>query len=373
MKTADIIVIGGGITGAAVALGIMRQNPCRVLLFDDKPGKQRLSRSNFGLTGFMCKGANSAPYARWSRSACVLWQDFARELESDSGMDVDLAWTGGAVHCVGDAQWQASAEGVEHLRKVCAEAGLDYPVEMLDHKQFQEVVPRMQLGEKVTGAMYTDQQGHINPLALLGALRKAFIRIGGEFLPHHSVNRIVPKGETVTLKTNHGDFQCNKVVVAAGHGSTRLLKDLGTTLNIYPQRGQLMISERCEPGLLDLPILAVRQNGEGTFQIGLSTEDAAHDVRVTPRTLQNQARGAIELFPRLADVNWLRAWAGIRVMTRDGVPIYDTVPGHDNIFMLALHSAVSLVPMHATSIASWIAGGPKPEEIEHFNNGRFDV
>jgi len=373
LKTADIIVIGGGVTGAAVALGLMRNTSGKVILFDDKPGKQRLSRTNFGLTGFMCKGANSSVYARWSRNSCFLWPEFAKKLESDSGMDVDLAWTGGAVHCVGREQWEASAAGVENLKNVCAEAGLDYPVEMLDRNQFQEVIPKMEVGEKVSGAMYTREQGHINPLALLGALRRAFIRSQGEFLPHHSVRKIIPKNGRAIVKTNQGDFEAAKVVVAAGHGSTRILKDIGTTLNIYPQRGQLMVSERCEPGLLPLAVLAVRQNGEGTFQIGLSTEDAAHDVRVTPRTLQNQARGAIELFPKLANVNWLRAWAGIRVMTRDGAPVYDTVPGYDNIFMLALHSAVALTPMHATSIASWIAGGPKPEEVEHFNNGRFDV
>lgn len=132
-----------------------------------------------------------------------------------------------------------------------------------------------------------------------------------------------------------------------------------------------MVTER-QKRMLPVPILCVRQTNDGTFLVGLSTEDTAMDTRTTAEAMKNQAANAIRLFPQLAKVNWLRAWSAIRVMTPDGAPIYSRVEGFDNIFVLALHSAVSLAPMKLSAIAPWILGKTEPELIHHFRNGRFN-
>jgi glycine/D-amino acid oxidase-like deaminating enzyme len=75
----------------------------------------------------------------------------------------------------------------------------------------------------------------------------------------------------------------------------------------------------------------------------------------------------------LAQVNWVRAWGAIRVMTPDGAPIYSRIPEHDNITVVALHSAVSLAPLAVNIVAPWIAGIGDHELLPHFRNGRFDV
>ena len=64
MRTADIIVIGGGLSGSAIALGLVRKGARNVVLFDEQLASQRLSRGNFGLTWFMCKGAGNPVYAQ---------------------------------------------------------------------------------------------------------------------------------------------------------------------------------------------------------------------------------------------------------------------------------------------------------------------
>ena len=75
----------------------------------------------------------------------------------------------------------------------------------------------------------------------------------------------------------------------------------------------------------------------------------------------------------LGQVNWVRAWGAIRVMTPDGAPIYSRLPEHDNITVVALHSAVSLAPLAVNIVAPWIAGSGDHELLPHFRNGRFDV
>jgi glycine/D-amino acid oxidase-like deaminating enzyme len=321
----------------------------------------------------MCKGANHPVYAQWSRLACQQWPDFASNLEQETGYNIELEWTGGAVHALGEEEFKAHLESVEGLKKVCAEVGLDYPVRMLNREAFADLIPEIELGEEVSGAMYTPEQGHVNPLKLLAAMRSAFQKKGGTFIGAQTVSAIVPNADgSVTVKTIRGDYQCQKVVIASGHGSIRLLAPLGEKLHIYPQRGQLMVTQRCKR-VLPIPILSVRQTPDGTFVIGLSTEDTAMDTRVTVEAMKSQASNAIRLFPMLAKVNWVRAWGAIRVMTPDGAPIYSRIPGYDNITVVALHSAVSLAPLAANIVAPWILDIREHELIPKFNNGRFNV
>lgn len=373
MKKADIIVIGGGIMGASTALGIIREGAGKVVMFDEQLPTQRLSRGNFGLTWFMCKGANNPVYARWSRMATTMWPEYAAKLKEESGYDVELEWNGGALHAIGDEQFQAYAESVDNLKKVCSDDGLDYPARMVDREEFASMIPDMQLGDEVTGAMYSPEQGHVNPLTLLAALRGAFQNKGGTYFGGLSVSAIEPNGDgTITVKTAKGNYQCNKLVIAAGHGSSRLLGHLGSKLNIYPQRGQLIVTERVKR-VLRFPILAVRQTMDGTFMIGLSTEDTAHDTQVTIEAMKSQASNAIKLFPELAKINWVRAWGAIRVMTPDGGPIYERLAEHKNIYSIAGHSAVTLAPVLTKQIASWILEKEEAPQISHFSNGRFNV
>jgi glycine/D-amino acid oxidase-like deaminating enzyme len=343
------------------------------MLFDEQLPTQRLSRGNFGLTWFMCKGASHPVYAQWSRLACQHWPDFAAGLEEETGYNIELEWTGGAVQALGEEEFKTHTESVEGLKAVCAQVGLDYPVRMLDRQEFADLVPKIALGDEVTGAMYTPEQGHVNPLKLMAAMRCAFQKKGGTFIGAQTVSAVVPKADgTVTVKTRQGDYQCRKLVIAAGHGSIRLLAPLGEKLHIYPQRGQLMVTQRHER-VLTVPILSVRQTPDGTFVIGLSTEDTALDTRVTAEAMRSQAANAIRLFPMLARVNWVRAWGAIRVMTPDGAPIYSRVRGHDNITVVALHSAVTLAPLAANIVAPWIWGVREHELIPNFKNGRFNV
>ncbi|SDO55877.1 NAD(P)/FAD-dependent oxidoreductase [Desulforhopalus singaporensis] len=373
MISADVIVIGGGISGAATALGLVKSGAGKVLVFDEQLPAQRPSRGNFGLTWFMCKGANNPSYARWCRMAIDQWPDFAAELEQETGYDLELEWTGGAIQAFDDEQYQAHAKSIEILKNICAEVDLDYPVQMFSREGFADMIPDIELGRDVTGVMYTDRQGHVNPLKLLAAVRCALQQKGGEYFAAHTVSRIVPEKEgAIRVETTKGNFRCGRLVVAAGHGIPKLLAPLGAKVPIYPQRGQLMVSERYDR-VLDIPFLCTRQTPDGTFVIGLSTEDTGLDDSVTMAAMKSQAANAIRLFPILKNLNWVRSWGAIRIMTPDGAPIYTKLTDYPNITVLALHSAVSLAPLNISEIAPWILEQQESSMINHFRNERFNV
>lgn len=373
MVSADVIIIGGGISGSMTALGLVEEGAGKVLVFDEQLASQRLSRANFGLTWFMCKGADNPTYAKWSRMAIQQWPGFAQRLEQETGYDLELEWTGGAIQAFGEDQYAEHDRSIKNLKGICREAGLDYPVRMLSRQEFADMVPAIEVGEDVSGVMYTEDQGHINPLKLLAAVRCAFQKKGGCYYGGHNVSAVVPeKDGTITVKTNKGSYSCGKLVIAAGHGSQRLLTPLGQKVHIYPQRGQLMVSQRYKR-VLNIPVLCARQTPDGTFIVGLSTEDTAHDSSVTLSAMKSQAGNAIRLFPILKSLNWVRSWGAVRVVTPDGAPIYSRLPEHDNITLLALHSAVSLAPLKISAIAPWILGKSEAPQITQFSNERFNV
>ncbi len=59
-------------------------------------------------------------------------------------------------------------------------------------------------------------------------------------------------------------------------------------------------------------------------------------------------------------------------MTPDGGPIYSRVNGHDNVFVIAQHSGISLAPLQTSVIAPWILGERQDEQIPEFSNSRFN-
>ena len=75
----------------------------------------------------------------------------------------------------------------------------------------------------------------------------------------------------------------------------------------------------------------------------------------------------------LAHARVVRSWASLRVLTKDGLPIYDEVEEYPGCYILGAHSCVTLASLHSSILAPWILGAEMPEEIESFKLERFDA
>jgi len=83
---------------------------------------------------------------------------------------------------------------------------------------------------------------------------------------------------------------------------------------------------------------------------------------------------AVRTFPQLGQLNVVRTWAALRVMTRDGFPIYEQSTSEPGAFVATCHSGVTLAANHALVVAPAIARGELPAEtFEVFSSRRFDV
>jgi len=355
-READVVVVGGGIVGASVAYGLARKGRSVVLL-DEGDDAFRAARGNFGLVWVQGKGAGAPHYARWTMRSAAGWPALARDLADETGIDVQLTQPGGFHLCLNEGEL---AERRSILTGLRAALDGDYPFELLDHAATARLCPH--IGPGVVGASFGPLDGHVNPLRLLRALLQAFAQRGGRLAAGHKVVSIARNAGMFDVATEAGHFQAARLVLTAGLGNRELAPMVGLEAPVDPNRGEILVSERLQP-FLHHPTAHVRQTGDGGVQLGDSKEDVGYDDRTARAELARIADRAVRMFPLLGRVNVVRAWGALRVMTADGLPIYETSASHPGAYVVTCHSGITLAAVHADALSDWILGGAQPQEI----------
>jgi glycine/D-amino acid oxidase-like deaminating enzyme len=367
---ADIVVIGAGTLGAAIAYGLAGRK-LRVLLLDGGDRDFRAATANFGLVWSQGKGMDMPAYQQLTRDCVDLWPQFCAELEETTAIDLQYERNGGLTLCAGEGELEARRAKMLRLHQQRGGGEPDW--EMLDRNTLAKLLPNAPLGPDVTGASFGRRDGQANPLRLLTALHAGFRRKGGQLRSGcivRSVQAEVHGGFRVDFNTGHAS--ATRVVIAAGLGSKALAAQVGLDIPIRPQRGQILVTERFEP-FLPLPLHSVRQTREGTVMIGTTHEETGFDSSTTSDAAATLSTKAIRWIPALSEATLVRQWAGLRIMTPDSYPIYAQSQTHPGAYVATCHSGVTLAPTHATLLAEGIAADRLPPSLEVFHHRRFDV
>jgi glycine/D-amino acid oxidase-like deaminating enzyme len=309
-----------------------------------------------------------AEYAGWSVRGAGLWPQLAAALQADTGLDVRLEQPGGFHIALSETELERRAAMLMRLHNQPGTIRYDY--EILDHARTRAMLP--EIGPEVAGSSYCPLDGHVNSLRLFRALHIALGRHGGTYLPGQPAQKLRYHGGEFRITTPSSEIRAGKVVLAAGNGNARLGPMVGLDVPVRPQRGQVVVTERTAP-FLRYPVVTVRQTDEGSLLLGDSVEEET-DATVGPAVVSVIADRAARMFPRLASLNVVRSWAALRVMTKDGFPIYDQSADCPGAFVATCHSGVTLAGTHAFVVAPRIAEGVLPqEEFEVFSAKRFHV
>ncbi len=356
----DLIVIGGGLVGAAIAWGAAREG-ASVALLDEGDVAFRAARGNFGLVWVQSKGAGMPPYAHWTRRSAELWPELAATLSEATGLDTGLRQPGGFMFCLSDEELETRAGIVNRMHNESGDIG----TRMLDRAEVRAMVPG--LGDQVVGASFCPIDGHASPLYLMRALYS-----GGQtdYRPGHTVSRIEAAPNDFTVHAGTERFIAPRIVIAAGLGSRDLAPLVGLSMPVNPLQGQIIVTERL-PKFLDYVTHVVRQTEEGTVMLGDSQEDAGFNIDTKVGTLKEIATRNLLVFPALASANIIRTWAALRVMSPDGFPIYEQSERFPGAFAATCHSGVTLAGAHALALAPAIMRGELPAELAGFTAQRF--
>ena len=364
---ADVMIIGGGIVGSAIALGLAERGQ-RVIVLDEGDRAHRAARANFGLVWLQSKGDGMPAYMRWTRRSTDLWPELSRRLLDMTGINVEYRKKGGVYFCLSDTEFETRRRKVAHMR---SQADV-FDTEMLDRAALEGLMPGVRFGRAVVGASFCPHDGDANPLRLLQALHTALDRLGVDHRVESPVMEISHRGGCFIARTPQGQIEAARVVVAAGHGSAPLAEALGLPAPIRTERGQIIVTERVRP-FLPLPASGIRQTADGTVLIGSSKENVGFDDRTTVAVGARMADRALQVLPELSTLRINRTWSGFRVLTPDNHPVYAESRRHPGAFVALCHSGVTLAAAHAGDFAEAIAQGRLGGFLDQFHAERFDV
>lgn len=364
----DVVVIGAGLVGGAIAYGLARAGQ-RVAVLDEEDATYRASRGNFGLVWVQGKGVGLPQYALWSRASSERWFALSEALAEDSGLAPCYARPGGVIAALSEEELSNLDSMLAGLKQAAGNAGYEY--EILDATRVRELLPAC--GPEVVGGAWTPYDGAANPLKLMRGLHALLATHGADYLTGAHVDGVCSlEGGGFSVRTARGTIIGAKVVIAAGHGSRALGAMVGLDVPVHPEHGQIVVTERTAPWL-GHPTLGVRQTDEGSLLLGASQEERGFDTSVLARTSRDIAHRAVRVFPCLAALRVVRTWGALRVMTPDGFPIYDQSKTHPGAFVFTCHSGVTLAANHALEVSRWVIEGKIPGEMSCFATDRFDV
>ncbi|WP_435140969.1 NAD(P)/FAD-dependent oxidoreductase [Pseudopelagicola sp. nBUS_19] len=363
MTHPEFIVVGGGLVGMSIAYGLQRRN-VQTLVVDEGDNAFRASRGNFGLIWTQSKGINMPAYANWTWESAERWRAFNTELVTQTGVKLAYERPGGLEICLGEAEMSSKQAKMERLQSHADHIEF----RMLERKALGNMLPG--LGPDVVGGCLSSGDGHVNPLALLRALHAGFQAKGGQVFSGSNVRDIECSSSVFQVRTSANCFESGRVVVAAGLGTPRLAKMLGMEVDVRPQRGQNLITERVKP-FLSMPMSTIRQTAEGGVQLGDSKEEVGFNDGVTSATMAEISDRAIRVFPNLKHTRVVRAWGALRVMSADGAPIYAQSKSCPGAYAAVCHSGVTLAAVHADVLAPSLAKNHLPVSAEALGPERF--
>ena len=141
----DVVIVGGGVTGAAVGYGLAKRG-VKTCLVDAVPTFSRASRANMGLIWCQSKALGCPQFVRWGFASSRAYGKLAAELKELSGIDTGYAPTGGIIPCLGEAELEARAQFIEKLRAETEDG--TYPASVLSRKELEGMLPKVPSARK---------------------------------------------------------------------------------------------------------------------------------------------------------------------------------------------------------------------------------
>ena len=372
MVAADVIVIGGGLIGCAVARELARGG-VRVLLLERRGVGAEASGAAAGTLAAQAEAGEPGPLVDLCLRSRSLFGAFVEDLAAETGIDCEYR-TGGILYCV-----LSDADEAVLTRRLRWQADRGLAAVRISREEALELQPG--LGEGVRWAALFPDDHWLDPRRLAAAVGAAAERVGVEMAcPRTAVRIATSNGRVTGVDCDGATYATGCVVNAAG--SWAGLIDVSPPvrpLPIAPLRGQMVAID----AMLPIARHAIYSTGgylvprdDGRVLAGSTYERAEYDAAVTVGGVARILAAATALVPALAERGIVETWAGLRPVTPDGLPILGPSPDVGGLYYAAGHgrNGVLLAPLTGQLLAAMIvAGTSSPEEIRPFLAGRFAV
>ena len=392
-RAADVVVIGGGVSGAAIARELARRGVRTALV---ERGEIGSGTTGLGGGGIILQTKRPGPHLTLGLRSARLLRDLTPELGA-----IGYAMNGALV-LLPNAE---AARTLEPFLATQRAAGL--PVTVLSRADVLELEPA--LTGAYAGATYLPPMAdgvtdaHVDPASLARAYAHAAADAGATLRTGTTVTAIrTTAGRVTSVVTNRGEIACGIVVNAAGVWAPSIATMIGLAVPITPRRGQWLRTVPGDAPTVHRPILEaayllakfdsaygaqspdpfLRMGGaltlmprlDGSTFVGNSREFAGYDTAPDGAMTDAILAHAIAFMPSLADAPIATRGAGLRPSTPDGLPILGPVDGMEGFIMASGHEGdgIALSAITGQLIADAITTGAQAD-LAPFLLSRFGL
>ncbi|MGP8206136.1 MAG: FAD-dependent oxidoreductase [Acidimicrobiales bacterium] len=378
----DVLVVGAGIIGAAVA-GRLAAAGLDVCLLD-RTGPAA-GTSSAGEGNVLVSDKVPGPELALALRGMELWHQLAAEAR-EAGDQIEFEAKGGLLVAHDDCELEALSSFAESQRPFGAH------VEIVTEGALHDLEPA--LTRSLSGGAFYDQDCQVQPMLAVDFLVRQFAARGGRLVREAEVVGADhdSQGAIRSVRTTVGSVAVGTGVVnAAGPWAGEVARRLGTTVPVEPRRGHVLVTEPeplfvrykvYEAGYVgtvhdDGAALAcsavVEATRSGTLLLGSSREFVGFSRELDPEVVRTIAARAIALFPDLARARLMRAYVGFRPTTPDRLPIIGADRGVGRLYHATGHegAGIGLALVTAEMVEAVITGQAAPMDISPFAPERF--
>jgi sarcosine oxidase, subunit beta len=330
-RSADVVVIGGGVHGASVAYHLARRGARRVVLVERKflasgpTGRSSALVRRFYAMDFLTRTANAS---------ADVFRDWGERV---GGGDPGFREVG--------VLWLVGLDRAEHLRANVRRAGqLGARVEAVEPAEIQALVPAIAVDDVTLGA-YEPESGYADAGLTTNAFATRARELGATVVQYVEVEAIATAGDKVTgVRTSAGSIEAPAVVVCAGLWAGRLLAPLGLAVPVAPTRHQMCFFRRPpdfgpHPAILDRPHACYMRPETGNLTIhGFFAYDEVVDPDhynegADPGEVLRNAELIAQRFPAMEHGLSMGGYSGVYDNTPDHQPVLGPVAEHPGLFV----------------------------------------
>lgn len=356
--TSDVLIVGGGVIGLAIALKL-RQSSLSVTVLS----RNFTEAASHAAAGMLAPGAEEippGPLFDLCHQSLQRYPDWATKLEALTGQSIGY--------------WPCGILSPQVTRPS------DTRDRVTSGGQWLETATALQyqpgLTEAIAGAWWYPEDAQVNNQALTKILRLAALDAGVELQEGVTVQGLVQRDRRVQqVQTTAGDLRAEHYVLATGAWANELLP-----IPVFPKKGQMAALQVPPNAPYSQPLqrvlftstglyLVPRRNGR--IIIGATVEAVGFTPGMTTAGMAHLFHAAVQLFPVLKDFPVQETWWGFRPTTPDEAPILGPSPC-DNLTLATGHhrNGILLMPITAELVSDHILG-KSPELIKAFSWERF--
>jgi sarcosine oxidase subunit beta len=369
-KRADIVIIGGGISGAAIAYNLAKKGMKNIVVVE-----KRFIAS--GATGSCGAGIRQQWGTEMNCKIAKMSCEFFETANETLDYDGDIEFEQGGYLLLASTE----KEKEQFSKNVKLQNSLGIPSRVLTLDEAKEIVPILNTDGYVSATFY-EKDGHLNPFHTTLAFVKAAEKLGVEFMKYTEVTDIVVEnGKVACVVTDKGLIETNKVVNAAGGQSQEIAKMVDIDLPVYSERHQILVTEPVDP-ILSTMVMSFSGNyycqqvPHGGLVMGRGDVGEPRDGNINAgwHFLDEMAKTITKLLPPLKKAMVIRQWAGLYNITPDRQPILGPAPQVDGYYLAVGFSGHGFMFGPATGIlmSEIIMGEETSIDISSLNLDRFE-